>query len=107
MSVFYQKNNKSNLLVELNNKKGDNMELEDVNWFEAFKDFEECLNNIAYLTICKEQEKEEIMMDNVIFDDDFDDYGIEQTNIVFEDEIEAEIGGAFSSASDYWNYILG
>ncbi len=83
---------------------------------EAIEDFEESLNNIEYLSICKKQEKENKIMDNVIIDDDYDDYGIEQTNIVFEDEIEAEIGGdwycrasggAFSSESDYWNYILG
>lgn len=75
---------------------------------------EENLNN--YHKICNKEEKEKIIMDNVIFDNDFDDYGIEETNIIFEDEIEDEIGGdwycrasggAFSSSEDYWDYILG
>ena len=93
---------------------------------EAIEDFEESLNNIEYASICKKQKEANNIMDNVIFDDFEEKYdGSIETIILFQDEIEAGMGGdwgykedggdwyyrasggAFSSATDYWNYILG
>lgn len=73
------------------------------------------INEEIYNKICKEEEKENEIMDNVIFDTYLDAYGKEEVDIIFEDEIREEegdwycraSGGGFSSASDYWNYILG
>ena len=88
--------------------------LQDIE-IEAIEDFEESLNNIEYLARCKEEEKEEIIMNNAIIDEYYEN-GEEHLVVEFEDEIEKELGGdwycrasggAFSSASDYWNYILG
>ena len=71
---------------------------------------------IYYKMECKKQKEEERIMDNAIVTDAFDSYGKIFEDIVFQDEIEAEIGGdwycrasggAFSSSQDYWNYILG
>ena len=74
------------------------------------------INKEIYNKICEEEEKENEIMDNVIFDTYLDAYGKEEVDIIFEDEVKEEeggdwycraSGGGFSSASDYWNYILG
>lgn len=94
--------------------KGDNMDI--LHKLECDEEFYELLNNVEYCSICKKEKEEEVIMDNAIVTDAFDSYGKIFEDIVFEDEIEAEIGGdwycrasggAFSSSQDYWNYILG
>jgi len=120
MSIFYPNNNKNNITVELNEKQGDKMKNEELNLIllkiECDEEFNECLNHIEYCSICKKQDKENLIMDCSLIIDNYDDYGTEGIDIEFEDEIEAEIegdwycrasGGGFSSESDYWNYILG
>jgi len=84
----------------------------NINKLDANRDIEQSLNHIEYCSICKKEMEENNIMDNVIFDYDYDDYGIEEVDVMFEDEIGGDFyytasGGAFDSASDYWNYILG